>query len=163
MTFADAASFSTALSGLAVCGSIIYLGIQTHQASKHTRALIQQGSVARVTAITIGMMPAEYCAAWIAASGGDPTPAQIGKRQFFLACATMINAMEDLFLQHSDGLLRKEHYERECETFRGLLSEPGVRAFWEGRRASIGRASPRFAAFGDSLCSREAAEFSNHV
>ncbi len=40
MTLADAASFSTAVSGFAVTASVIYLAIQTRQASRHTRALI---------------------------------------------------------------------------------------------------------------------------
>lgn len=163
MTLADAATFSTALSGFAVTGSIIYLAIQTHQSSKHPRALIHQGSIARVTAITIGLLPAEYCAAWIEGNGGDPTPTEIRKHQFAIHCVTAVNAMADLFAQHCDGLQSKEHFARECETFRGLLAQPGFRAYWNERRGAVGQVAPRFSAFVDSLADREATEFTHHV
>jgi hypothetical protein len=163
MTLADAAAFSTALSGFAVTGSIIYLAIQTHQSSKHTRALIQQGATARVTAITIGLMRGELSAAWIEGNGGDPTPAEIRRHQFVLHCVTAVNAMEDLFAQHRDGLHSKEHFERECETFRGLLAQPGFRAFWEEQRGAVGQVAPRFSAFVDSLANKEVTGFTHHV
>src|SRR5258708_991482 len=47
MTLSDFATFSTAISGLAVTASLIYLALQTHQNSKHSRALIQQGRAAQ--------------------------------------------------------------------------------------------------------------------
>ena len=40
MTLSDFATFSTAISGLAVTASLIYLALQTHQNAKHTKALI---------------------------------------------------------------------------------------------------------------------------
>jgi len=162
MTLADAASFSTALSGFAVTASLIYLGIQTRQAAKHTRALIQQGATARTTAITLGMMPADYCAAWIAANGVEPSLSEIRKRQFGLHCVTAINAMEDLYAQHSGGLLSAEWYERQCDTFRGLLSEPGLRAYWTTYR-DTGRSAPNFRAFVDSLITDETTVFAHRL
>lgn len=163
MTLADAASFSTAVSGFAVTGSIVYLAIQTHQSTKHTRAQIQQGATARVTAITLGAMRAENCAAWIEGNGGEPTLEEIRKHQFVLHCQTAINAMEDLFVQSRDGLHSQEHFARECETFRGLLALPGFRAYWLGQREDVSRAAPRFSAFIDSLCNREVTGFTHHV
>ncbi len=44
MTLLDFATFSTAISGIAVSVSLIYLIIQTRQNLRHTRALIHQGS-----------------------------------------------------------------------------------------------------------------------
>ena len=55
------------------------------------------------------------------------------------------------------------HYGRECETFRGLLSQPGFRAYWNERRAGIAQGSPRFAAFVDSLANDEVTGFTHHV
>ena len=46
------ATFSTAISGLAVTASLIYLALQTHQNAKHTRALIHQGRVANTLELT---------------------------------------------------------------------------------------------------------------
>jgi hypothetical protein len=163
MTLADAASFSTAMSGLGVMGSIIYLGIQTRQAAKHTRALIHQGAIARVTDITLGLLPAEYCSVWIEGNGGDPTPEEIRRHQFAIHCVIAVNAMADLFAQHHEGLYNREHFARECETFRGLLAQPGFRDYWEAQRDASSRAAPRFTAFVDSLADREVTGFTHHV
>ena len=43
MPLSDLASIGSVFSSLAIAVSLIYLGIQTHQAAKHTRALISQG------------------------------------------------------------------------------------------------------------------------
>ena len=42
MTLSDFATFCTAISGLAVTASLIYLGLQTYQSTKHTRALMSE-------------------------------------------------------------------------------------------------------------------------
>ena len=163
MTLADAASFSTAISGFAVTGSIIYLAIQTHQSTKHARAQMQQGATARLTAILMNAMRADNCAAWIEGNHGEVTPQEIRTHQFALHCQIGIAAMEDLFMQHHDGLHSQEHFARECETFRGLLAMPGFRAHWLAQHEVVSRAAPRFSAFVDSLCDREVGAFTHHV
>jgi hypothetical protein len=163
MTLSDFASLSTAVSGIAVTISLIYLAIQTRQASKHTRALIQQGASARTTGIMISTEDTEKSIAWLKGNGAEPTEDAVHKLQFNLQCGLAINAVEDFYFQHKDGLLDEELFARNCETFRGLLSEPGVRAYWLGRRESIGKAAPGFAKFVDALCSEEASAFKYRV
>ncbi len=108
-------------------------------------------------------MASDYCAAWIEGNGVEASPSAIRERQFNLHCATAINAMEDLFTQHCDRLLTVEWYERQCDTFRGLLSEPGLRAFWAAQREEVGRSAPRFRAFVDSLVPEQAPVFANRT
>jgi len=48
-------------------------------------------------------------------------------------------------------------------TFRGLLSEPGLRAYWNAQKEDIGKAAPKLRAFIDGLCDREAANFKYKV
>jgi hypothetical protein len=163
MSLSDLASIGSLISGLAVLASLIYLAVQIRQNSRHTRALIHQGSAARTNAILLGLMPAEFCAAWIEGNGGKATPELIRLRQFNYHCATAINAMEDHHLQHVAGLTSHEQFARNCETFRGLLQEPGLRAFWNGYRGTAVKVAPIFCAFVDSLCLTETREFSNQV
>ena len=47
MTLSDFATLSTAVSGIAVTVSLIYLIIQTRRNTRHTRPLIHQGATAR--------------------------------------------------------------------------------------------------------------------
>jgi len=49
MTLADLSSPGSFISALAVAESLVYLGSQTHQAAKHTRAPSHQGRAARLT------------------------------------------------------------------------------------------------------------------
>jgi len=152
VTLSEIASIATAISGLAVTVSLIYLAIQTQQNVRHTRALIHQGTAARTTSLLLGLMNAEAAAAWIEGNGGTPTPELIRKRQFDQHCGTAMIAMEDYFSQHEEGLLSEEQFARGSETFRALLREPGMRAYWLKQKDVMTKAAPRYCAFIDSLC-----------
>jgi hypothetical protein len=151
MTLAEVASFSTAVSGLAVTASLIYLAIQTSQNTRHTRALIHQGSTARTTSTLTNLMNPEYCAAWIEGNGGEATPETVRARQFFYHCSVVINSMEDLYVQHRAHLLNEEQFVRGTETFRRLLTAPGMRKFWEEERVLFASTAPGFTAYVDGL------------
>ncbi len=71
----------TSVSGLAVTASLIYVGIQTKQNVRHTRALIHQGTAARTTNILLGFMNVEIVTAWIKGNGGTATPELIRQWQ----------------------------------------------------------------------------------
>jgi hypothetical protein len=159
MTLSDLAAFSTALSGAAVTGSLIYLAIQTRQSVRHTRALIQQGSSARTVSIVLSNMEPDVMAAWLEGNGQEATPAAIRKAQFFLLCQTSVTAMEDIFAQHSAGLMQPEVFARNCAVHRNLLLEPGYREYWNNYRVEFQRIAPKFTAFVDGLCVDEATAF----
>ncbi len=156
MTLSDFATFSTALSGLAVTASLIYLAIQTHQGAKHTKALIQQGRVGRMIASLIGWSEAERCASWIEANGGTPTPQAIRQRQFLFQCGAIVAAMEDLYAQHNDGLLDQEQFEAQSVTFALALSETGLKSYWTQWKADRPKQALKFQRFVDGLAARGA-------
>ena len=155
MVLSDIASISTAVSGLVVTASLIYVGIQTRQNVRHTRALIHQGTAARTTNIRLGFMNAEIVTAWIDGNGGTATPELIRQRQFHYHCGVAMITMEDYFSQHEDGLLSDEQFSRGSATFRERLREPGLRAYWLKQREAMTEAAPRYCAFIDSLCTGE--------
>jgi len=155
MVLSDIASIATAISGLAVTASLIYVGIQTKQNVRHTRALVHQGTAARTTNILLGFMNPEAVTAWIVGNGGTPTPELIRQRQFYYQCGLAMVAMEDYFSQHEDGLLSDEQFSRGRATFRERLREPGLRAYCLQQRETMTKAAPRYCAFIDSLCAGE--------
>ncbi|HEX7757982.1 MAG TPA: hypothetical protein VF459_00655 [Caulobacteraceae bacterium] len=163
MTLSDFATFSTALSGIAVTVSLIYLAIQTRQNLRHTRALIQQGATARTTDIVVANQEPYRCIAWIEGNGGTATPEEIKKLQFNLMCTTAIGAMEDLYSQKTEGLLTDEQFGRNCNTFSVLLSNPGLRAFWNSIRDDTGKVAPKYRAFVDGLIVGDATEYTGSV
>jgi hypothetical protein len=152
MTLSEIASIATAITGFVVTISLIYVAIQTQQNVRHTRALIHQGTAARTTALLFGSMNADAAAVWIEGNGGTPTPELIRKRQFHQHCGTAMIAMEDYLSQHEESLLSGEQFARGSATFRELMKEPGVRAYWLRQKEVIAKAAPGYCAFIDSLC-----------
>jgi hypothetical protein len=74
-------------------------------------------------------------------------------------CQTSITALDDIFSQHSDGLMQQEVFARNCFVHRGLLLEPGYRAYWNAQREELRSIAPKFVAFVDGLCVEEATAF----
>jgi hypothetical protein len=163
MTLSDFAALSAAVSGVAVTLSLIYLGIQTRQDVRHTRALIHQGATARTIAIVLANQTAAASAVWLEGNGVQPTHEAVTKLQFDLMCQTSITALEDIFSQHNSGLMKTEAFARNCYMHSGLLSEPGFRAYWNRQRADLREVAPVFSAFVDGLCVGEAADFQFRV
>jgi len=74
MTLSDIATFTTAMSGVAVTISIIYLALQTHQNTRHMRAQINQGRVALIAQLLITGTDADVAAAVLLGTTGSATP-----------------------------------------------------------------------------------------
>lgn len=150
MTLSDFATLSTAVSGIAVTASLIYLALQTHQNSKHTRALIHQGRVARIAELAEAATNSDLAAAIIAATGAEPTPEAIKRHQFSLFCAASFYGWQDSFSQHEKGLLDEDIYLQMRVAVARALAIPAARAQWE---TTIRVPGTKFATFVDGIIS----------
>jgi len=151
MNLSDLASVASIVSSAAVAVSLIYLGVQAHQNSKHTRALIQAGRVDRLMAQVIGYSDADKCAAYLTGNGQAATPEAIKHRQFMLQCLGQVGVMLDVFTQHREGLLNDEQFHGVCATYRVWLREPGFRQFIHAHKGVSSAVQPKFIAFVDGL------------
>ena len=158
MSLSDFATFSTAVSGLAVTASLIYLALQTHQNAKHTRALIQQGQSDRVVNVLIGMANSDLASAFLVGNGSLPTPDAVKRLQFAQLCNAVVYDMQDFHNQHVDGLTSDEQFGGACVGYSTLLQLPGLRAYWQQWRDSRIKVCPRFITWVDSLASDAGAE-----
>ncbi|MGD0867238.1 MAG: hypothetical protein ABSA49_16975 [Rhizomicrobium sp.] len=147
MTLSDFATFSTAVSGLAVTASVIYLAMQTHQNNKHTKALIHQGRIGRIADTQMAAANADIAASIIAANGEEPTPERIRQEQFARYCAASFYGWQDSFTQHQQGLLDDDIYLQMKNTLVLVLGQPCYRAEWEKIRVP----GTRFAASVDGI------------
>ena len=130
MTLSDFATFSTAISGLAVTASLIYLALQTHQNAKHTKALIFQGRADRNTNQYLMMANTELVSAWLIENGIAATPEEIRKRQFGLQCIAQLQGWIDNHVQHEEGLLSHEMFANLTDALAILLkTSPAMRQF----------------------------------
>jgi hypothetical protein len=110
MTLSDLSSLGSLVSALAVAGSLVYLGLQTHQAAKHTRALILQGRVERVVSHHLAIADSDLVSAWLIENGDAPTEENIRHRQFWLQGMAYDLSWEDTFAQYESGLLGGEQF-----------------------------------------------------
>ena len=149
MTLSDFATFSTAISGLAVTASLIYLAIQTHQAAKHTKAMIRQGRVTRLSEQSLAATDADLATVIVLANGGEATPEAVRREQFSLYCFGVFYGFQDSFSQYQAGLLDDDMFLQLQSVLAKTLNRPGYRAEWENIKVS----GTAFAAFVDKIIS----------
>lgn len=149
MTISELATFSTAISGLAVTASVIYLAIQTHQATKHTKALIKQGRVNRLSEQSLAGTDADVATAIILANGSEATPDAIKRLQFSMYCFGIFYGFQDSFSQYQAGLLDDDMFLQLKAVLSRVLAQKGYRAEWGNVRVN----GTKFASFVDAIIS----------
>jgi len=135
MTLSDLASLGSFVSGLAVVASLIYLGIQTRQSSKHTRALISQGRADHalrqneLMAANPGLMEII-----IRGMTGDEAMDAVQGSRFHAYSFNSFLTNEDEFRQHRAGLIDDARHAGFIKRIRNMLRQPGYRAMWQMQR-----------------------------
>ena len=160
MPLADLAAIGSLISGFAVTASLIYLALQTHQNTKHTKALMNQGQSNRVVATLLTFASSDISAAWIAGNGGAPTPDAVKDLQFAQVCNAVIYDAMDFYNQHRDGLMSDEVFGSTEVAYSSLLQQPGMRAYWESWKGTRQHKAPNFIAWIDSLAATPTAQTS---
>ena len=155
MTLSDIASIGSLVSGIAVLISLIYLGQQIRQNSRHTRALILQGRVDRVVSHHVAIASTDLVAAWIAENGSTPTPDEIRRRQFQLQGIAYNVSWEDTFVQHENGLLGEEQFADFRAQIALILRNPALHRYFAARPVPPGGPT-RFHKFIGELLSETA-------
>jgi|SRR5579871_6066461 len=151
MTLSDFATFSTAISGLAVTASLVYLAMQTHQAAKHTKALIAQGRVSSNLDAAIRSSDPEMLAAQISCAGGTPTADRIKMYQFLISCVMHMQNAEEVFFQHETGLLSDDQFESHRAYLVAFFSSRGVHWYWNMWKSQRPHTQGKFKAWIDEL------------
>ena len=154
MILADLSSVGSFISALAVAGSLIYLGLQTHQAAKHTRALIAQGRASRTMDWAMKSAEPDFATAIIKSNGGTPTPEAVTQAQFFAISGAVFMSADESFNQHEVGLLDDHQFGSFRGTYAGILSLSGYRQAWSRWKAARPDANPRFIAFMDDVVAK---------
>ena len=144
----DFATFSTAISGLAVTASVIYLALQTHQNAKHTRALIHQGRVAGIRELVLAAVAPDIASAILLARGESAAPEDVKRFQFAGFCAASLYGWQDSYSQHRMGLLDEDIYLQMRSAVATAMRVPAFRSQWE---TTIRVPGTKFATFVDGI------------
>ncbi len=151
MTLSDIATFTTAMSGVAVTVSIIYLALQTHQNTRHMRAQINQGRVALIAQLLLTGTDADVATAVLLGTTGSATPEAVKKRQFQFFVAAQMFGWQDSFSQHERGLLDEDIYKAMRASVDRAFSQPAFRETYETQFRTPGT---KFSAFVDDAIAR---------
>lgn len=146
MTLSDFATFTTAISGIAVTVSIIYLALQTHQNVKHTRALINQGRATLIAQMLLTSTDPEVAAAYLIGTGREATSEAVRKMQFQSFAASQMFGWQDSFSQHERGLLDDDIWRHMRASVDSAMRHPAFREAYEQRFKTPGT---KFCAFMD--------------
>jgi hypothetical protein len=155
MSLSDLASLGAFVSGLAVAASLAYLALQTHQNTKHTRALIQQGRTDRAISALLAWASTDLTTAWLETSGIAATPEARHSRQTSLMFESLLRGSIDSFAQHRDGLLSEEQFGEQCAVIEQMMGLVAFKEYWHDWKAQRGKRMPAFIAFVDGLVPRE--------
>jgi hypothetical protein len=135
MSLSDLASLGSFVSGIAVLTSLIYVGYQVRQASRHQRAQLLQTRTARTLDFQMRSLEPWYrpIREKLLGRDGDLTLEEF--REVRAAAFVSFLSEEESFLQYKDGLLSEAAFELVKNNIRRVFGFPRPRVIWrQGRR-----------------------------
>jgi hypothetical protein len=152
MSLSDLAALGSFIGALAVVASLIYLGLQVHQNSKHTRALIQQGRSDRAVTLLLAQAQTDLATAYLGVQArAEPSIEDVRSRQVMLQMSALLVGLEDSFNQHADGLVSHDQFQSERKRIVMVIRNSEThKRFFAGTRA-MGNLSPGMQAFVNEL------------
>jgi hypothetical protein len=130
MSLSDLASLGSFASGLAVTVTLIFLVIQTRQANRNQRALMQQGRAASQVDLLLRYSESYFGRVSLRARASDLTLSDDEISTSIFLCLANWRSFEDGFLQYRAGTLDLESFQSDTTILRHLLSYPSQRATW---------------------------------
>jgi hypothetical protein len=148
MSLSDYASVGNIIGALAVVVSLIYLGLQIRQNTRHAQAVIQQSRCALLSEHSMRIADSHALDAYMRGMAGDTNLAPVEQAQFIFLCRSMFLIAEDHFLQNRVGLLTKDAWITFVSTVQSAMGSCGYRAAWKANRSMFGQ---EFRAFMDEM------------
>jgi hypothetical protein len=148
MSLTDLASIGSLVSSIAVLVSLVYLGLQIRQNTKHSRALIQQGRAARITESAFRIAELRESDGIEKCFRGDRDVSAKEVARFLNICRSIFVSAEDSFLQHEQGLLGELAFESFEASVRAGIGTAGIAVGWLMTRDMY---EPQFRAYMDRM------------
>ena len=152
MTLLEWGALGELIGGIAIIGSLIYVGIQIRQNTRAVRGFTLQMNTDFWGTLCLRLAEPEMSQAYAAGMAGKPDIRPDHYIQFFFICRSMFLGLENQYYQFHQGTLDREiyfAYERSIQT--QLLASPGFRICWQQTRVAC---SPNFVAYVDSMIER---------
>lgn len=105
MTLSDLASIGSLVSGVAVLVSLFYLNLQVRQTERNQRALINQGAMARDTAMVQMLREPAFATAMAKAIEGETNFTTLEYWHLNTVLRGLLGSLQDAWLQKKAGLI----------------------------------------------------------
>jgi hypothetical protein len=149
MSLTDLASIGTLVSGVAVVISLIYLGLQIRQNTRHQRASMQQGRSARMVDIMLRSAEPDMVQTILRGRAGDPDMSPLELETFLRATTAFFLSFEDGFVLRRSGMLDDTTIAGDDAALKNhILPWPGYRTAWDMLKSGM---QPDFRDYVDSL------------
>ena len=152
MTLQDLGGIGEFIGGIAVVISLVYLAVQIRQNTKSVRASTYQAILDSSRSDTELLLVHPHLERVYRVGRRNPEKLNDDERPLFrMLVAQLLLSSESLFLQHQQGAIDSDYWQRRQQTLRGLLSQPGVRQWWAARWTPREYYDPGFRELVDSI------------
>jgi hypothetical protein len=157
MSLTDLASLGSFASGVAVLISLIYLGAQVRQATKHQQAQMLESRTSRLVDYQMRLAEPGLAPVWNKLMSGAHDLTEVEATQLVMLVRSNLNTGEAAFLQHEQGLMSDRAFESIRKNWVAFLSWPATRVCWAQARNAF---DPAFAAWMDDRLAEAASSTS---
>lgn len=156
MFLVDLASIGSFVSGIAVLGSLIFIGAQMLQNNRAIKAAASQAHAANFQQIlSVAIERGEVARLWRLGLADLSALTDDERTRFLVLASSLFRFYEAARLQWRHGQLDKEHWENILFQISDFGSQPGIRAYWTIRR---GWHSTEFRQWFESLPLRQSGD-----
>lgn len=132
MTLQDLGNIGEFVGAIAVVVSLIYLAIQIRQNTKTVRTSTYQAALDSARSDTELILSHPHLERIYRVGRRDPTELTDEERPVFrMLLGQLLLNYEILFLQHQHGVIDDDFWRGRQQGLRALLSQPGVRRWWD--------------------------------
>jgi hypothetical protein len=152
MTLQDLGAIGEFIGGIAVVITLVYLAVSIRQNTKSVRTSTYQAILDSSRSDTELLLVHPHLERVYRVGRRNPEKLNDDERPLFrMLVAQLLLSAESLFLQHQQGAIDSDYWQRRQQTLRGLLSQPGVRQWWAARGTPREYYDPGFRELVDSI------------
>ena len=136
MTLEQLGNIGELVGGIAVVASLLYVAVQLRQNTSITKSYARQSIAARASEFQLAVAQNDEILAVVTKlfRHEELSPNEEVRLHFFLGC--LFRATEEAFLQHREGFLEDEYWNKRGNLMLNYLRYPGIFESWQPRLRS---------------------------
>ena len=133
MTLEQLGGIGELMGGIAVVASLLYVAVQLKQNTNVIRSSARQSIAARASEFQLAVAQNDELLVVVTKlfRQEELSPQEEVRLHFFLGC--LFRATEEAFLQHRDGFLEDEYWNKRGNLMLNYLRYPGILESWQDR------------------------------